>query len=720
MGFGIADIATLTALAHRAGNWFVAAIGDAELLGESGLDELDILKRGGSVDMARFNKRWGQRLRTLLDNQPQIIDGSEAEEALGELTHFTAYMTCIVAVLDELSSEQVTRQTVRLLLKALLRPTERGEDFIASQINNRLNSWRSNAKIRGLALECRKIRLELIDDQILLNGSMSGGEANKMAEALHWLLAENTNRYVTNSSDIIGAMICLERLGFDVISVEGPGLDPDPPERSCRVVYSPYAISGSENEKHRRLTASILVREPSTVVSLNKPHESLTKFPIDGITAERCRQAWKAGADAAKSLEIELEIPDPRRIKNAHDLHYRIIDHGTEPVRSDEGIFQLAFAHALAVNQEICQRLQTVLNEPEEILNWIHGQTTDPMSSSPHVSHRTKLEKKKIDAFNVFQAFFMGYYYEVFLSLVDTTTLEIQTVDGSWGYCSAELLKSMRKLCRDRAEKGFSRQELIQILARLLFSHKSNVQNHPAREQWCVGVVSKRTLLAQSLLGICKTPRDIGRFVLLDVDVGGIPTVRGLIMPGHAPSFVSRGGLTKADHPKQFLERGPDVDFTSHIEADWDGNPENMLLCFRYKGRRIGSVNPCVADLLFCHAYVNPVERCTEGPQRSSIPVVECDLSDFQQGRVIHANPAGVADAITLVQVYGRPLMRYAAVAFYGITYTSDIRISSNCLDTAIRHLRETKKTTGIIIAGEGPWQEPRPLRLELRKRLVN
>ena len=627
VGFGIADIATLVALARRTGNWFAAASGDAELLADSGLDELDILTRGGSVDMARFNKRWGRRLRTLMDNQPQIIDGPEAEEVLGELTRLTAYMTCIVAVLDELSSEQVTRQTVRLLLKALLRPTERGEDFMATQFNNRLNSWRSNAKIRGLALECRKIRLELINDQILLNGSMLVGENNKMAEALHWLLAGNTNRYVTNSSDITGAMICLEHLGFDVISVEGPGLDPDPPERGCRVVYSPHAISGSENDKYRSLVAWTLVRAPSTIVSLDHPHESLTKFPIDGSTAARCRQAWKAGANAARFLEIELEIPDPGRIKNAHDLRYRIIDHGTEPVRNNEGIFQLAFAHALAVNQEICQGLQTVMKEPEEVLNWIHGQTTDPMSSSPHVSYRAKLGKNESDAFNVFQAFIMGYYYAVFLSLVDTTTLEMRTVDGSWGYCSAEFLKSMREFCRDSAQKGFSRQELIQILAQLLFSHKIDVQN-PAREQWCVGVVNKRTLLAQSLLGICKTPRDIGRFVLLDVDVGGIPTVRGLIMPGHAPSFIHTSG--NVDNPKQIQERGPDVDFTSHVEADWDGNAENILLSFRYKGRRVGSVNPCVADLLFCHAYVNPVERYTEGPQRSSIPAVECNLSDFQ------------------------------------------------------------------------------------------
>ena len=75
-----------------------------------------------------------------MDNQPQIIDGPKAEEALGELSRLTAYMTCIVAVLDELSSEKITKEIVRLLLRALLRPTERGEDFLTTQLNSRLNS----------------------------------------------------------------------------------------------------------------------------------------------------------------------------------------------------------------------------------------------------------------------------------------------------------------------------------------------------------------------------------------------------------------------------------------------------------------------------------------------------------------------------------------------------------------------------------------------------
>ena len=709
---------TLIHLGRRVGNWFTASSGDAEFLAMSELDELTILTRGGSVDMDRFNKRWGQELRTLMDSEAQVIEGPEVEEALGRLSKFTAYMTCIVAVLDGLADEKTARRTLRLLLKLLLRTTEKGEDLIDAEFNNRLNAWRSNAKVRGLALECQSIREELIKDQILQSGYIPVGDEERIAKALYWLLAENTDQHVTPSIDVVGIMICLERLGFDIIGVEGPGLYPDPPERACRVIYSPHAIVGTDIAKWRNRVAHILIRSPSTIVSLQKPHESLTTFPIDGTTAERCRQAWKAGRASARYLKIQVDIPDSRRIRNACDFHYHVINCGTEPTRTDEGIFQLAFAHALVINQELCQNLQNVMIEPEDVLNWIYGQTTTPPSTSPLILHYHKLERRLMDAFTVFQAFFMGYYYAVFLSLVDTSALQMPTVDGRWGYCSADFLILMRSYCKTTPQKGLSRQEVIQILSQLLFSHKIAFPN-TAREQWCLGVVDKRTLLVQSLLGICRTPQDIGRFVLLDVDVGGIPTVHGLVLPGipDARAFVSH--MVPTIGAKEVQEQGPEVDFTVHIEADWYGNPDNILLCFRYKGRRVASVNPSCADLLFCYAYVDPVKRITEGPQWTNAPTVECNLSDFQQGRTPSKEVSSKSqDVITLVQVYGRPIMRYAALGFYSVSRLPGIKLASNCLHEAIRRVREAEPSEAscIVIAGEGPWKESQPFNLRLKQ----
>ena len=687
LGMGLADVVTLITLAQRLGNWWSATSGDVNFLDMLDEDENEILRRRGLVDMLRFNKRWGKSVKLLADGRPQILTGPKVEEALGEMSRFTAIMTSIVAVLYEFMEERRVKPVLKLLLIRLVLPSDRGQDLLASQLTNRLNSWRSNARVRGLTTHCQRTRSRLQQQGLLLDGFLPYEERNHVADALHWLLAGDTERYITSSSDIAGLVICLEHLGFDAVGVELP--DQAPPERGCRLIYKPSSVVGST--KHNYRAAARLVRPPSTTVSLMNPQESLASFPISSKAGNRCRLAWNAGAQAAKYVTVRVVIPTQAQVQDADDLHYKFLNLGSECKRVNTEIFALADAHGLVLNQELCEGLDEVLSkESNETLNWVKCQTDKTALSVPHMDHYWRTSSIMIEAFTVFQAFCMGYYYTVFLTIVDTSTLEVSTVDGSWGFCQRELLTQMRQYCHKAAKDGLSRQDVIKILTSLLFSHTTYI-SLSSREQWCLGVVGNRTLLANSLINVCRLPDDIGRFVLLDVDVGGIPTnVQGLIMPGVAEKFTH--SMTEKAITEKPREQGPDVDWTRHIEADWDGNPETMLLCFRYKGRRLCSLNPAVADLFFCYAYVEPVEspRCGAIP-----PVVECDMSEFLQGKTL-----GTTRALVLVQAYGKPIMRYAALSIYGISYVRNIALSTNCIHTAMERIID--QTSQIVIAGEG------------------
>lgn len=57
LGLGVGDIAALYTLGRRVGNWMTANSGDADLLALLDEDELDILRRRGILDIARFDKR---------------------------------------------------------------------------------------------------------------------------------------------------------------------------------------------------------------------------------------------------------------------------------------------------------------------------------------------------------------------------------------------------------------------------------------------------------------------------------------------------------------------------------------------------------------------------------------------------------------------------------------------------------------------------------------
>ena len=90
----------------------------------------------------------------------------------------------------------------------------------------------------------------------------------------------------------------------------------------------------------------------------------------------------------------------------------------------------------------------------------------------------------------------------------------------------------MRQYCRIIATNGvLSRENIITILTSLLFSNtvKIPLARH---EQWCLRVIGKRTLLVNSLISFSKSPANIGRLILFDVNVGDISADgHGLIKP---------------------------------------------------------------------------------------------------------------------------------------------------------------------------------------------
>ena len=440
-----------------------------------------------------------------------------------------------------------------------------------------------------------------------MDGFIPSSEKDNVVLALHWLLAGNTEQFTTNSSDVAGLVTCLEQLGFDLVGVEWP--DNNPPERACRLVYKPYSLVAGSNAT-LRAEAARLARPPSTTVPLLHQEESVTAFPITTNCANRCRLAWKNGAKAARYLRIQVAIPSKAQVRSGHDLHYKFVNLGSEVERNETELYALCWAYGLALNQELCQAIEKVLlRESEETLNWVKRQTEKQiLVNDPPITDYRRTDSIKVEAFTVCQASFMGYYYAVFLSIVDTSSLEVQTVDGAWGYRSNLLLSKMRQYSHRTAIDGeLSGEKLIEILAYLLFSHTTK-RPPPRLDQWCLGVVGKRALIANSLIGSCKSPADIGRFVLLDVDVGGIPADKeGFIKSGVPESLIR--DLTNKPVTENVREQGPDMDFTKHIEVDWDGNPETMILCFRYNGRRVGSVNPAISDVLFCHVYVEHVGK---------------------------------------------------------------------------------------------------------------
>ena len=711
LGVGAGDVYSLITLGQRMGNWWTAESGDRDFLALLDQDEFEIIRRKGLIDLRMFNKRWRKQIRLLANGRAMSFQGGDAEKVVQDMGRFTAVMVCIVATLDSFAALSVVKRIMKSMLKELLKTTESGEDLLNSQYASRLNAWRSTACLRGLFIEAQAMRQALINQEVVMSGYIPAEESSHMSQFLVWLLSDETTVFTTASSDVAGVATCLSKLGVDFISVDGKGFDPS--ERPCRVVYSketllcdPYQEGLKNNEG--------FMRQDSIHISIVHPEECVSIFPTEIAVHNQCRSAWKSGQQAARfvsldvvSLKIGDKLPGARMgLGQFSDIYYTFTDHGTECQRTSSEVNNLAMAHAPVINNELLSSLEQCFeHESPELLTWLNTQTRGGSSKDYDILDPDMVDRVKINAFCVFQSYFMGYYYEIFFRVVDTSSLRLQTVEGSWGFRSSDFLfyvrsqvlshRSMPKGGRttnmpNAAHSGqespatdISRQIILQVLSRLFLNRADDIplitSTSEQSDHWCMGIVAKRTLVVNSLLGKCHSMEEIGHFTLLDVDVGGIPrNPEGLIRPGLPENCME---LEVIDHVRENVaESGPPEDVTLHIEADWEGNPDTTLLCVRYRGRRITTISPAKADRAFWEAYVEPSRRQLPQPRTRFQHAVLADLSHLMATppRLIMSQYVGVP---VLFQAFNRVRLRYTAVALYD--GCCRIQVASDCVGTA-------------------------------------
>jgi hypothetical protein len=725
LGIGVGDAVSLINLGQRFGNWITTKSGDEQLISMLDEDEFTFLKRKGLIDIPSFNKRWRQELRLLANGKPMHFKDENAQKVLEDLGRFSSIMVCIVAVLDQFCTLTEVRIILNGLLKTLLRATENGEDILKAQLMTRLNAWRSTACIRGLSTEAKRVHESLANEGLILWGLVPAAESRDLEGFLVWLLGSEDPEFFTSSSDIAGIALCLSRLGLDLISVEGMGLLIR--KSACVVIYS---IEGFLHETHDvdsdDENGVFLERTASTTVPLAHPEESVSIFPLNTDTQNRCRSAWRAGQRAAAFTGIgvvatRVEEHYGEMLNDPVNLTYSFIDRGTEPERPKSAeVYDLASSAFPILSKELLDLLEQVLaHYSGEVMSVLSQQIPRMREEHPDWMGEPKLTTEiLISAFSVFQSFFMGFYYSVFFRVVDTSTLQLQICEGAWGFRDAGLMHYILRFFLmqppdwKRKATIFTRQQLVQLLSRLFLGSEIDLDESQRVSTWCMGVVSKRTLLVNSMLGKCSTPDEVGGFTLLDVDVGGVPRdTEGIIRCGIPDTLVAHYRYDfENDIRDSVAECSPPEDVTFHIEADWSTRPDSALLCIRYHGRRITTISPASADSSFCRDYVEPIVSTNERT------VLHRAMSIGIENLINPERPFSMSaklDIPVLFQALDRPRLRYTAQAL--LDENHQVHIASNCIENAGRRAREVLKsakskqhriynshnrTTVVLIAG--------------------
>jgi hypothetical protein len=546
-------------------------------------------------------------------------------------------------------------------------------------------------------------------------------EANEVADVLYWIVCgkdDATVRY-TSSSDVAGMALCLTNLSFEILRVENFG--PAPTSSTiCQLIYyaAPLFVNGREQiTKHPKHC-----RDLSTAVSLTQPEETFSTFPISREVANRCRLAWEEGMKAGKGMRLAIateqhrDLPDfLYELKNVGD----VIDTSSGGARVETKfvrVVQSALGFSTSQVPTITKGIASALSmETEDTLNDLAEiiQNQNPAVNLPKADGSAPSREDNggthvptlLEAFHTLQAFIMGFYYEVFLQIVDTTKLAVESVSGTWGYRSLEFLRKMKFIQTNNESPRrdsqvvmwLRRSDILSILA-ILFANpeESRIQELPAfnsnsrtTRQIGMGYVGKRMVLPNSILKDCLSIEDIAGFTLLDTDAGAIPhNPNGLIEPGIASN------TTKWDNDQppiiqhaQLHEPPNSKGFTRHIQPDWDNTPERLLLCIRYQGRRVGVLDPVLADYNFIRSWTKPTT--TELPGEIG-GVHDCDWENFVSQDPLPTAWSAEPDIPVIVHTKNCPCLRYAALTWYADSCA--VAQINGCMHTALRHAQETRR----------------------------
>ena len=713
LGLSLGDIATLVSLGRTAGNWLTTSSGDNDFLMAICGDKNILVFRRGLIDLGAFNKRWRQDCKLLINGRPQKLDQTLLDRTLDHFSMFTAIMVSVVTVLDTFISTGGVAVVVEQLLVEMVRTTDMGQDLIRAEIDNRIRAWRSAGVMRGISSHARGFRLNLVKEHQILSSLPPISEAPQFCKFLTWLLLGEEPTFNTPSSDVAAVAACLGHVAFDLLKVNGLSSFDGESEAFCVVNYDPKNDIFSQQSPittKAGYTAHGNKRIECLIVPLVGSEEAVSIFPIAQESREKCRYAWKRGQAAAADVEIQVKRPSSQEVDNCQDIMYSFSSlQSTSEAASltkekrtatRQPFTGLISKHAFINSKAMDLYIKEALEEFAPLADWLVMQTNDGevgegddgWVTSPDFSNSNRIE-----AFSVMQSFFMGYYYQLFGRFIDTASLEIPIVEGNWGFRSTELLTRMRDYCltaRQMAQGqsktvSLKRQTVIEILSTLFLNQRVHLESR-SRFNHCIGIVGKRTLLTASLLRPTDCPNAVGQFVLLDVDTGGIPRdSEGIVRPGES-ELDTLHPIMNGTPSVQPSRTHPDI--TRHIEADWAGNRDRLILTFRYQGRRLFSLNSAETDLRVCHSYVAPTD--TTAPAKSLPNVIGAGLEDLLDGKLQNG---AFGEHAVLFQAHNCPNLRYAAV---GIHQSNDVRLASDDLVAALQSA--PTELPPVIIATEG------------------
>jgi hypothetical protein len=667
-GFSVGDIAVMAGAGRKATTWVFAQFKDQNLMDWLGVDVDTLLKRKALCDTAELHSRWDKKITLIQNGQKTSITSKAGTKVpvIESMGRFTWMMTLLTAALDATMQKSTMHELlVRFLLK-LFEDNESGEEFLKNEAAQHIQGWLSAACVRSIALKARNVWDSLEKKEQHQPGYIPHAELDAIYHFLLWLVAGKDNVYRTPSTDIFCLAVVLEQIGLKIKTTLKANETFD--EADVVIVWD------------NQLAPTALVRayskfRPGMRIPLSHMEEVASMFPRSE-DRNKLRGLFVLGM---KAVELDGIILQPAafqenlpRVKGSpfleseQDLYYevKITSRGAIPKLVDD-IHRISGWLLPVESPAACTRLMEVVDELSQSSGEEHNIHTLAFSLDNQQensrSFGLKMDYDYGDALIHLQAYFLGYWYNLLLPLLDTSQLDSQEGFGSWSWADLECLDFIREMVRTRMHQRTKngkrvflyRHEVLKLTA-YLFGGAEIGQIRRAM-YGSVGIIGKIPVLYSSL--VRGRPKNFGKFSLLDIDASAIPSSdSGIVMPGDAKAarFLKSTEVTNrstAILPQMLQDvqveslvqaNVGEEDFTLHIEPDWYNDSQTCLVVYRHKGRVITRANPRQIDLALArHIFDKEAEEVVADCDDNSPPYqtpTDCEmmqLSAFQGGRPV-------------------------------------------------------------------------------------
>ena len=628
-GFGAGDIAVLAGAGRAVITWVMAPSKDRSLLEFLQLDTQDIFLRRGIIDPAALHSRWDRQLTLFRNGKKLSITGPGRKPVVENLSPFTWFMTLTVAALEGAVYLKTLHKIILEFAMEIFKDKTSGLEFVQKEMVNHTQGWQSIACVRNISLVGRTAWERLAREGKHPPGQIPESDCGEIVRLLMWIAAGKDREFLTSSTDTFSIAIILSEIGLSLLRVRTSTSDQDFDENQMVVSLSTSYVLGHKGNQSS-------VSRYGMRVPLDYMHEAVSLWPGDEGENNLRRMIFQNGMRAAKGIEFRV-YSETNYFVGDTEPSYEIAGKAISS-RVESTIFPLVNSFFLVHTLDAIKGLETlVATWKTPYLETLVADLTDAIDLRP----RDQLYLDQL------QVFLLGYYYAALRPILNTSELSYQEAFGTWSWRDVGFLRIIRDFCKKHSYSSsgecrtWLRYEVMRIMAYFFCGASHDQLRSPKFAPGIVGVIGKLSLVTASLIGQGEDPEKVGQFWLLDLDPTCIPSdFQGMVLCGKPSIYETIDPLCEAPSNLQSIDpSNENLDFTSHIEPDWNNDAQQCVIAFRHKGRIIHRTTPLFCDNGVLRWWTRLMPMALErGPPdlKTTLSVIHVKLEEFYGDKIVY------------------------------------------------------------------------------------